>query len=72
MLKELGFDQIKIDSCVSATDEEFGISDAYADKSTWRGSFPSFGIYEEETLKWGSGISNACNKWSSDKLCKGF
>lgn len=52
-IKELGFDQTKIDSCVSATDEEFGISDAYADKSTWRGSFPSFGIYEEENTKYG-------------------
>jgi hypothetical protein len=52
-VKELGFDQAKLDSCISATDTKFNISKDYADKSTWRGSFPSFSINEAENQKYG-------------------
>lgn len=50
---ELEFSQTKLDACVDATDKEFGISEAYEDKSTWRGSFPSFSIHDAENTKYG-------------------
>lgn len=52
-VEELEFDQAKLDACISATDEEFSISADYADKTTWRGSFPSFSLHNEENIKYG-------------------
>jgi glutaredoxin len=50
---ELGLNQATLDACISATDKEFEISKDYADKSTWRGQFPSFSIHEAENQKYG-------------------
>ncbi len=48
-----GFDEAKLKSCFNATDLQFGISKDYADKSTWKGSFPRFAIYEADNVKYG-------------------
>ncbi|MFA6072719.1 MAG: hypothetical protein WC758_01235 [Candidatus Woesearchaeota archaeon] len=49
----LGFSETTISTCVAATDAKFGISKDYADKTTWKGSFPSFSIYGAENIKYG-------------------
>jgi hypothetical protein len=49
----LGFDQAKLDACTKAADAQFGISKDYADKSTWRGSYPRFAINSAEVQKYG-------------------
>ncbi|MGV8168742.1 MAG: hypothetical protein ACP5N3_01670 [Candidatus Nanoarchaeia archaeon] len=52
-MTEMKFSQTKIDACITAADAEFGISKDFADKSTWKGSFPSFSIYDAENIKYG-------------------
>jgi len=52
--KELGFDTNKLSDCTSKTDEEFGISADFADKSTWSGGrYPRFAIYDEKNKEYG-------------------
>jgi hypothetical protein len=52
-VSSLGFDKAKLATCVSATDIKFNISSDYADKSTWKGSYPSFNIFEADNVKYG-------------------
>ncbi len=52
-ISSTGINAAAIKSCVASTDKEFGISDSYADKSTWKGSFPSFDVYKEDNAKYG-------------------
>lgn len=41
-----GIDQGKVSSCVSATDQEYGITEKYDDKSTWlSGIYPKFDVH---------------------------
>ncbi|MFA6982161.1 MAG: hypothetical protein WC243_04015 [Patescibacteria group bacterium] len=47
-----GISASNITSCVTETDKQFNISADYADKSTWKGSYPSFGIYNEDNEKY--------------------
>jgi len=50
---EVGINTSALETCVSQTDEEFGIMEDYNDKSTWRGSFPSFAIHAEKNQEYG-------------------
>lgn len=50
---EVGINSSALGTCVSQADEKFGITEDYNDKSTWRGSFPSFAIYAEENQEYG-------------------
>ena len=53
-IQELGFDQTTLDTCIAATDEEYGIYADYEDKSTWSGGrFPRFAIHDEENQAYG-------------------
>ena len=54
---EAGIDQSKLNSCVKATDSKFKITESYNDKSTWKGNFPTFTIYQEEVDKYSVGGS---------------
>lgn len=47
----------KINSCVSATDKEFNITKNFADKTTWKGNYPTFNIYKESNEKYAVGGS---------------
>lgn len=47
-----GLSTSQIASCVSDADKEFGISESYEDKSTWKGSYPMFGIYNDDNQKY--------------------
>ena len=45
-LSNTGIDQGKIGSCISATDQEYGITEKYNDESTWlSGKYPKFDVH---------------------------
>lgn len=50
-------DKGKINSCVSKTDKEFKVSENYASKTDWRGSFPGFNVNKADNTKYGVGGS---------------
>lgn len=53
-LSATGVDIGKLDKCISETDAEYGISENFADKTTWTsGRFPFFAIYDEECKEYG-------------------
>ena len=52
-INKLGFNSDTLKSCIKKADEEFGISKDYADRSTWRGNFPYFSIFNSDNLKYG-------------------
>lgn len=44
----------KVNSCISATDKQFKVTEVFNDKSKWpNGSFPPFAIHEAENTKYG-------------------
>lgn len=49
--------QNKINSCVSATDKEFKVTENYNNKVDWRGNFPGFTVNKEDNAKYGVGGS---------------
>jgi len=52
-LKETGVNVGKLKTCVKNTDNEFDVTKNFADKSTWKGNFPTFNVHKEETDKYG-------------------
>lgn len=53
-LSENNINKTKILACVKITDNEYKISENYADQSTWlSGAYPSFPIYEEDNNRYG-------------------
>jgi hypothetical protein len=45
-LSQTGIDKNRISSCISATDQEYGITKKYNDKSTWlNGVYPKFDVH---------------------------
>jgi len=46
-------DQTKNKKCVTDTDNQFGVTKSYNDKSTWRGQFPPFDVQREDNQKYG-------------------
>lgn len=52
-LAKAGVDQVKINQCVTTTDNKYGVTKAYEDKDSWGGQFPPFNVQEEDNLKYG-------------------
>ncbi|MBD3366280.1 hypothetical protein GF360_02960 [candidate division WWE3 bacterium] len=53
-LNSVGVDQNTLASCIQASDEEFGITASFEDKSSWKsGRFPVFATHAEENTKYG-------------------
>ncbi|MCX6764186.1 MAG: hypothetical protein NTU58_00535 [Candidatus Nealsonbacteria bacterium] len=47
-LSDTGIDKVKMNSCISATDHQFKITEQYNDKSTWlNGQYPKFDVQGE-------------------------
>lgn len=46
-------DQTKLAACTIATDQQYGLTAAAADKSKWSGSFPPFNIQQADNNKYG-------------------
>lgn len=52
--EEVGIDEDLLNQCLEETEEEYGIYEAYEDKSTWlSGVYPIFPIYKDECDKYG-------------------
>jgi len=83
-LEKSKVDISKLNVCVLATDEEYKVTENFNDKSTWKGSFPTFNVYKEEVDKYSVGgsptlvINGATEKSSRDAagllavICSGF
>ena len=57
-LTKAGINKSKLDSCVSATDKEYKVTEGFNDKSTWaNGSYPSFNVYKTDNDKYKVGGS---------------
>jgi len=53
-LTENNIDKNKISTCVKTTDEEYKVSENYADQTTWlSGTYPIFPIHQEDNEKYG-------------------
>jgi protein-disulfide isomerase len=50
-------DQVKLASCIAATDKEFSVTKNYEDKSTWKRQYPTFNTDNTENKKYGVGSS---------------
>lgn len=46
-MNEEGVDTSRIESCVQETDQEYKVTEKYNDKSTYKGSYPVFGVNKE-------------------------
>jgi hypothetical protein len=83
-LTKTGINTSSLNSCISQTDSTFNISSDYEDKSTWKGSYPSFNISKAENAKYGVGgsptlvineetiSSGRSPKELLDTICAGF
>lgn len=58
-LKEANINISKLNTCVSATDKEYKITENFGDKDTWKGNFPTFNIYKDDNDKYNVGGSPA-------------
>lgn len=53
-LTSTGIDQTKLNSCVSATDKAYKITELFNDKSTWlNGNYPQYNVDKEDNTKYG-------------------
>jgi len=53
-LSEIQVDRVKMETCISATDAEFSITEKYNDKSTWlNGNYPQFDTHTDLNDKYG-------------------
>lgn len=52
-INQVAINKANLDSCVAQADKEFKITESYNDKSTWKGSFPSFSVYAQENNIYG-------------------
>ena len=52
-LAEVNVNQSKLDSCITATDSEYKISENFKNNVEYKGSYPSFNIYKEDNTKYG-------------------
>jgi hypothetical protein len=52
-LKEASVSVAETESCMNSSDQEFGVSQNYADKNTWKGQFPSFDVDKADNEKYG-------------------
>ena len=57
-LTEANIDKNKMNSCISATDQQYKITEGYNDKSTWvSGQYPKFGVNDNLNQQYGVGGS---------------
>jgi len=83
-LTETEIDIDVLGTCVDATDAEYKVMENFADKTTWKGNFPTFNIFKEEVDKYSVGgsptfVLNEVNVPTGrsaaallDAICQGF
>lgn len=47
----------KLKTCVAVTDKKFSVIKNFADKTTYKGNYPTFNVYKEDNAKYGVGGS---------------
>lgn len=52
-LAEAKINTAKLETCVSEIDKEYKVTEGFNDKSTYKGSFPTFNVYKEDVVKYG-------------------
>lgn len=52
-LNESSVSVAELESCINSSDQEFKVSQNYADKNTWKGQFPSFDVDKADNEKYG-------------------
>lgn len=52
-LTQVGIDQDVLDKCVAATDKEYKVTEGFNDKTTYKGSFPTFSVFQSDVDKYG-------------------
>ncbi len=48
-----GVDKIKLSTCVTATDNQYKVTETFAKQDTWGSSYPPFTIFQAENTKYG-------------------
>ncbi len=83
-VKQANVDASALKVCLQKTDEDFGITKAFEDKSKWKGRFPPFPLHAEKAQKYGVRgsptlvindvvvQSGRSPKAIRDAVCKGF
>ncbi len=57
-LASAGINVSQLNSCISATDKEYKVTEQFNDKSTWRGgTYPVFDVYADDNAAYGVGGS---------------
>jgi hypothetical protein len=51
-LAKVGIDRSKLNTCLTETEEEYGILENLRDQTTWKGNFPTFNIYKDDVDKY--------------------
>jgi|GEM_PF-587375 len=52
--EQIGIDEAKLQACITATDEEFKITELYDDQGTWSGGkYPQYPVYTAENSQFG-------------------
>lgn len=54
---KIGIDKGAVDSCVAAADKEFKVTENFNDRSTYKGNYPTFAVYQAENSQYGVGGS---------------
>ncbi len=67
-MAKVGIDTNKLNSCIASTDSQYNITSGFADKSTWKGNYPSFPVYANENTQYG--ISGSPSLVINGKLLK--
>lgn len=52
-LTTAGINQNKLTSCVSATDEQYKVTQKFNDKGAWTSKYPPFDVFSEDNAKYG-------------------
>ncbi|NOX71149.1 MAG: hypothetical protein GXO64_00425 [Candidatus Micrarchaeota archaeon] len=52
-IETVGIDKNKLEKCMNDTDEEFGITEGYNDKTKWKGRFPPYPVHDDLNQKYG-------------------
>jgi glutaredoxin len=48
-----GVNEFEMNNCVARVDGEFNVTADFDNQDTWKGSYPSFSVYDEDNLKYG-------------------
>lgn len=51
-VSSVGIDKVKLTACITATDKTYNVTKNFADKTTWKGNYPSFNVFKTDVDKY--------------------